>query len=254
VGGTVTRNATASGWSEADAVAWHELECGGYAADLELWHELAAAEGDPVLDVGAGSGRVALALARASHEVVALDHDPALLAALEAQARGMSVSTVCADARELALGRQFALCIVPMQTIQLLGGSGGRQLFLERARLHLGADGVLAIAISEHLELYEVDDGLDGPLPDIRELDGVLYSSQPTAVRADQRGFVLERRRETVRGDGRRTVEQDVIRIDPLSATQLEREAKEVELEPAGRIEIPPTPDHVGSVVVMLRA
>jgi SAM-dependent methyltransferase len=235
-------------------VIWHDIECGAYGADVAVWRSLARERPGPVLDVGAGTGRIALDLARGGHSVVALDREPELISELAARAAGLGVETVVADAREFELATRFGLIIVPMQTIQLLGGSGGRRLFLERARLHLGPDGVLAIAISEHLELYEVDDGLDGPLPDIRELDGVLYSSQPTAVRADQRGFVLERRRETVRGDGRRTVEQDVIRIDPLSATQLEREAKDVELEPAGRIEIPPTPDHVGSVVVMLRA
>ena len=45
-------------------VAWHDVECGGYDADLPLWRELAARRGGPVLDVGAGTGRVALDLAR----------------------------------------------------------------------------------------------------------------------------------------------------------------------------------------------
>ena len=57
----------------APAVAWHDVECGGYRADLPLWLELAAAAGGPVLDVGAGTGRVALELARAGHDVTALD-------------------------------------------------------------------------------------------------------------------------------------------------------------------------------------
>ena len=54
---------------------WHDVECGGYAADLPLWRELAAREAGPVLDVGAGTGRVALDLARAGHDVTALDRD-----------------------------------------------------------------------------------------------------------------------------------------------------------------------------------
>ena len=40
-------------------VLWHDLECGGYDLDLPLWRELADREGSPVLDVGAGTGRVA---------------------------------------------------------------------------------------------------------------------------------------------------------------------------------------------------
>ncbi len=68
---------------------------------------------------------------------------------------------------------------------------------------HLRAGGVLAVAIAEVLDLYEVLDGVPAPLPDLREDDGVVYSSQPIAVRADRGGFVLERRRETVVPGGR---------------------------------------------------
>ncbi len=45
----------------AERAIWHDAECGAYAADLALWEELAAAAGGPVLDLGCGTGRVALA-------------------------------------------------------------------------------------------------------------------------------------------------------------------------------------------------
>jgi 2-polyprenyl-3-methyl-5-hydroxy-6-metoxy-1,4-benzoquinol methylase len=63
-------------------VIWHDIECGGYDLDLPLWRELATREGSPILDVGAGTGRVALDLARRGHEVVALDLSAGLLDAL----------------------------------------------------------------------------------------------------------------------------------------------------------------------------
>ena len=103
-------------------VLWHDLECGGYDLDLPLWRELADREGSPVLDVGAGTGRVALDLARRGHEVVAVDRDPVLLDALADRGAGLAVSVVAADARAFDLGRRFPLVIVPMQTLQLLGG------------------------------------------------------------------------------------------------------------------------------------
>src|SRR3954447_7644142 len=34
-------------------VVWHDVECGRYSADLPLWHELAARERGPILEVGA---------------------------------------------------------------------------------------------------------------------------------------------------------------------------------------------------------
>jgi SAM-dependent methyltransferase len=236
------------------SVIWHDLECGTYAEDLELWRSLAAEHGDPVLDVGAGTGRVALHLARDGARVTALDNDAELLAELRRRAYGLALDTVLADAREFELGRSFALCLVPMQTIQLLGGPEGRTRFMSRARRHLHPSGLLAVAIAETLELFEIVDGAMAPLPDVCELDGVVYSSQPTAVRADGQGYVLERRRETVTIEGRRSVSHDAIRLDRLAPGVLEREARVAGLHPAGQARIPPTRDYVGSSVVMLRA
>jgi SAM-dependent methyltransferase len=236
------------------SVIWHDVECGGYAQDLSLWRSLAAEHGDPVLDVGAGTGRIALDLARRGHEVVALDHDPALVAELARRAADLSITAVTGDARNFDLGRQFALCIVPMQTIQLLGGADGRGAFLECARRHLQPGGLLAVAIAPELELFEVVDGGFSPLPDIREVDGIVYSSLPTAVRADREGFLLERRRERISATGSRSVEQDVIRLDRLTGDELESEARDVGLHAAGRTAVAATDDYVGSEVVLLRA
>jgi hypothetical protein len=164
------------------------------------------------------------------------------------------VTTVVADARKFDLGRRFALCIVPMQTIQLLRGAAGRRAFLRCARAHLEEGALLAIAISETFDLFEVGDGMPELLPDMRELEGVVYASYPTAARADGDGFVLERRRETVAVDGRRVVEYDTVHLDRLSASELEAEASKVGFAPAGRVIIPANDDYVGSSVVKLGA
>jgi SAM-dependent methyltransferase len=238
-------------------VIWHDVECSSYAEDLPLWRSLAAEHGDPVLDVGAGTGRVTLDLARAGYRVTALDRDPELIAALNARSGRNSeivrVSSHVADARDFELGRRFRVIIVPMQTIQLLGGVEGRLRFLRCARRHLQPGGVIAAAISEVLDLYEVVDGMAMPLPDVREYDGTVYSSQPTAVRVDKLGFVLERRRETVTPSGERSVEENLIRLDRLTARGLEREGQAAGLSPAGREHIPETSEYSGSEVVMLR-
>jgi SAM-dependent methyltransferase len=235
-----------------DAVAWHDLECGGYVADLPLWRELAAAAGGPVLDVGAGTGRVALDLARAGHEVVALDVDGRPLAALRARAAGLPVRTVEADARSFSLARRFGLVLAPMQTVQLLGGAAGRASFLACAREHLAPAGLVAIAIADGLEAASPDpDSL--PLPDMVERDGWVLASQPLALRYEDGGFAIERERQAVAPDGTRTSERDVVRLDAVTVDELESEGEAAgfAVEPARRIA--ETIEHVGSWVVMLR-
>jgi SAM-dependent methyltransferase len=232
---------------------WHDLECGGYTEDLPFWRALADRTGGPVLDVGAGTGRTALELARAGHSVTAIDLYDELLEQLRERAQGLDVTTVVADARAFGLGSDFALCIVPMQTIQLLGGSEGRAGFLDCAAFHLAPGGVLAVAIADKLELFEVADGATGPLPDVCEIDGVVYGSRPVAVRDDGDGFVLERRRETVTAAGEHSVQRDLIRLDRVDPDTLEREGQAAGLRPASRMEIGPTEEYVGSTVVMFR-
>jgi SAM-dependent methyltransferase len=234
------------------SVIWHDLECGAYAADLPLWRRFASEHGDPILDVGAGTGRVTLDLARRGHRVTALDQDRVLLSELRRRRERLPVATVHADARSFALEEKFALILVPMQTVQLLGGSAGREQFLGCAASHLAPGGIVALALTERFERYGPDDALPLPIPDMRELDGIVYSSQPTAVREEAAGFVLERLRERISPDGERTSQPDVIRLDRVSAAELEREAQAVGLTPCGTTAVPETVDHVGSVVVML--
>jgi SAM-dependent methyltransferase len=233
-------------------VVWHDVECGSYRADLPLWRELAAVEAGPVLDVGAGTGRVALDLARAGHGVTALDREPELLEALAARAgsAGLRVETVVGDATRLALGRRFGLVIVPMQTIQLLRE---RAPFLDAARRHLEPGGLLALAIAAELEDFgDFDDAL--PQPDVGAVAGWRFASQPTAVRALAGATRIERVRRSFAPDGGVTEEQDTIELAQLSAVRLEHEGRAAGFVPEPGHSIPATADHVGSEVVLLRA
>lgn len=236
----------------SDAAIWHDVECAGYDADLPLWRSLASRCGGPVLDVGAGTGRVTLDLARHGHEVTALDRDGELLEVLSVRARGLPVEVVEADAREFRLHATFALCVVPMQTAQLLGVAG-RAAFLGCARRHLRSGGVLAAAIAEDLPGFEPGDSSIPPLPDVRERDGWVYSSLPVATRNEKRHIVLERRREAIAPHGGRTVSEDVVRLDRVSVRELENEARAAGFRPGRPVSVPPTEEHVGSEVAILR-
>jgi SAM-dependent methyltransferase len=231
-------------------VMWHDVECGRYVADLELWHELAERAGGAVLDVGAGTGRVALRLARAGHAVTALDHDELLLTALSERARadGLEVRTVVADAAGFDLDGRFGLVAVPMQTIQLLPKRAG---FFASARRAVAPGGIVALAIADALEGYE--EASEMPLPDVGEADGWRFVSQPTAVREVAGGVRIERLRHTIAPGGERTTEEDMVVLAAVDAEQLEAEGAAAGLRPAGRRHVAATADHVGAEVVLLR-
>jgi SAM-dependent methyltransferase len=248
-------------------LVWHELECGSYRADLPLWRELAEEYRGAILDVGSGAGRVALDLARAGHRVTALDLDHDLLCVLSERDADMNVETVCGDARSFELSRHdFGLCVVPMQTVQLLGGSAGRIAFLRRARAHLRPGGLLACAIVTTLEPFDCAEGDVGPSAEIAHVDGLLYVSRAVRVCALRRGFLIERERRILPpgkpgSSGVSTAPavetaavRSVIELDRMSASQLECEALQAGLRPQPKREVAPTDDHVGSAVVMLHA
>jgi SAM-dependent methyltransferase len=233
-------------------VGWHDVECGGYAADLPLWLELARAAGGPVLDVGAGTGRVALVLAAHGADVTALDLDAELLAELEARAAaaGLRVETVVADATGFDLGgRAFALIAVPMQTIQLLPERDG---FFASARRALAPGGLVALALAEAAEPFEPS-AAEMPAPDVGEWHGLQLVSQPLAIRLRPGVMRIERMREAIEPDGTRTAAGDAIELALVTREQLAAEAAAHGLRPEPSVHIPPTDDHVGSEVVMLR-
>lgn len=235
------------------AVVWHDVECGSYTADLELWDELAEREPGPILDVGAGTGRVALRLARAGHEVVALDRDPDLLAALTERAGTTSIVLATADAASFDLGpRRFGLILVPMQTIQLLSGPPARAGFLASARRHLRPGGLLAAAIADALEGFD-SAHTDPPSPDVAERDGWRFVSQPVAVRELPAALRIERIRHAVAPGGERTAEGDAVELARITAAELEAEGRAAGFVPERARRVPETDEHVGSDVVMLR-
>jgi SAM-dependent methyltransferase len=241
-------------------VVWHDLECGAYSADLPLWRALAdsSRDGDRparILDVGAGTGRVSLDLARAGHDVTALDLEPELLGALRERAADLPVQTVCADARSFELDwRDFDLCLVPMQTLQLLRGSAERIAFLRGAHAHLRSGGLLACAIVLDLDRFDCAAGDAGPTPETVWIDETLYTSRATRVSVLEHVVAIERERVIMRFTVEPEIERNLVELDRVTVSGLECEAIEATLRPASHRDIAPTDEHVGSTVVMFRA
>jgi SAM-dependent methyltransferase len=239
-----------------NAVMWHDVECAAYDADLELWRTLAAEARGPVLDLGCGTGRVALDLAARGHDVTGVDADPELVRALTARARrgGLRVPAHALDVRSLRLERAFALAIAPMQVVQLLGGPEGRVAMLRSVRSHLDPGGMLACALADPFDGLPSEQVLP-PLPDVREEAGWVYQSTPIAVRDEPGGVLaIDRLREAVSPAGDHAGEVATIRLDRVQPEELEREAERCAFRARPRRRVPETDAYVGSTVVVLEA
>ena len=236
----------------SSAAVWHDVECGGYTADLDVWESLAEPVDGPMLELGCGTGRVTLHLARRGGEVWGVDADPSLLEALAARAAAerLAVHAICGDVRALELDREFGLIVAPMQLLQMLGGQAGRSGALERAAAHLAPAGRLAAAVVESAGAR-----LGGPaaaLPDVRERDGWVYSSLPVAVGTAGGNLEIRRWRQSVSPDGSLSEEEHTDRLEALDADALEAEGAAAGLRAAGRLEVAATDGYLGSVVVVL--
>jgi len=231
------------------AAIWHDVECGAYAADLPLWEELAGRQGGPVLELGCGTGRVALHLARRGYEVIGLDRDPELLEALAERAEGLTLRTHQADARDFELARQSALVLAPTHLLQLLPSRAERGECLRSISRALRPGGLFAATIIEGMP---EPDGAPPPLPDVREVDGWVYSSLAVEAAVAPGEIVVRRLRHAVSPEGELSEEPNEVRIATFTAASLEADAGAAGLRAAGRRDIPETELHVGSTVVLL--
>lgn len=237
---------------------WQEVEFGAYGADLPLWVELAEAADGPVLELGAGAGRVALHLAGHGYEVLALERDPDLAAELrrEAERRRVSLSVVEGDLSspdELALPSRPALGIGPLHVIQVVDAEL-RPTLLARLRELLAPGATLALTLVDESTLLSAGAASAQILPDMRELDGWVFSSEPLWVQVGDRALKVRRLREQVSPEGQmeRAIHDEILyRIDPEA---LEREALEAGFTSAGRRQISSGENEADSTAVLMVA
>ncbi|MBX3272644.1 MAG: class I SAM-dependent methyltransferase [Sandaracinaceae bacterium] len=124
-----------------------------YRDDLAFYVEMATAFGGPILELGGGTGRISLALARAGHEVVMVERMPSMLAraarrlAKAPRAVRARVTTREGDLRALALGQTFPLVIGPFNVLQHLYTRDDVERALRGVREHLAPGGRFAFDV-----------------------------------------------------------------------------------------------------------
>lgn len=130
--------------------AYYDADYRHYQEDIELIGDLADQTGDPVLELGCGTGRVLLPLVEAGHQVTGVDISPALLAQaqekLHAARRADQTTLVNADLRTVALAeRSFALAFCTSNTLMHLTTQADQLAVLRTAYAHLRPGGLLLI-------------------------------------------------------------------------------------------------------------
>jgi SAM-dependent methyltransferase len=119
----------------------------GRTQDVSFYLEAAREFGDPVLELGCGTGRITLALAEAGHRVTGLDVSERMLercnrklVALPKDARER-VRLVQGDMTNFELAEKFRVIIIPFRPLQHLLETEEQIACLESARKHLWAEG-----------------------------------------------------------------------------------------------------------------
>jgi len=123
--------------------------------DVDLYLALASRTGGPVLELAAGTGRVALPLAEAGHRVTAVDIDPAMLARARDRAEAAAKATrdriefVEADllGLDLPAAGTFKLAFIALNSLFLLATRAAqREAFATLAR-HLAPGGLAVVDV-----------------------------------------------------------------------------------------------------------
>ena len=125
----------------------------GRVQDVAFYRDAARDFGDPVLELGCGTGRITMAIAEAGKRITGLDNSERMLecairkrAALTVESRER-VHLVQGNMARFDLGEKFRLVIIPFRAFQHLLQVQEQLDCLERARKHLMPGGRLILDV-----------------------------------------------------------------------------------------------------------
>ena len=128
---------------------FYDWDTGAETDDLGFYLNFANRCGSPILDLACGTGRVAVELARAGHDVVGLDISPAMLARARAKAVDVELTGaarfVQADIREFDLDESFPLALIALNSFMHMRGPAEGARALRDIHRHLMPGGRLIV-------------------------------------------------------------------------------------------------------------
>jgi SAM-dependent methyltransferase len=163
--------------------------------DLPFWLSLAEREAGPVIEWGAGTGRIAVPLSVAGHDVTAVEISRQMVERIEEKSR--SIGRVVGDMRSLDPGQRYGLSVCAFNSFLCLKSVDDALAFLRNARERLVQGGLLGIEASA----FSPDELAGGPelrhdftrvLPDGR-LDRFSVSTYDPAIQLMHMRLFYER-------------------------------------------------------------
>ena len=142
--------------TEAAALArLYDLDLVEDPGDIDLYLALAQRTGGPVLELAVGTGRVAVPLASAGHQVTGVDLEPAMLARATARALAAGPKTakrltlVGGDARDIRLpdAGRYRLAFVALNSLLIMGDRVAQGSVIRTLADHLAPGGLAVVDV-----------------------------------------------------------------------------------------------------------
>jgi ubiquinone/menaquinone biosynthesis C-methylase UbiE len=179
--------------------ALYDFSVQDWPGEIAFYQRLAgraARNGEAVLEVACGTGRIAVRLAQEGIRVVGLDHSIAMLDIARTKSAHLpTVRWVEADMRSFRLDERFGLTIIPGHSFQNLLTADDQVACLASIRQHLLPGGVLVV----HLDHQDVDwlGALSGKLAGVFEPAGEFVDTQSGNIVRVSRAWWYERATQT---------------------------------------------------------
>ncbi|PTM56409.1 class I SAM-dependent methyltransferase [Desmospora activa] len=145
---------------------YYDWTSDGLDGDVAYYADLAMETGGPVLELGCGTGRCTLGIARHGIEAVGVDLEMQMLKKAEEKAEALDLTHLCkwiqGDMKEFRLERRFPLIIIPYRSFLHLMNTREQLAALGCIRQHLEEGGRFAMNVFvPHVEeLVESEDRL----------------------------------------------------------------------------------------------
>ena len=138
---------TTSNLVEYDHPNLYDLENRDFTPQGPFYLALAQQAGNPVLELGCGTGRITIPLARQGVEMTGLDIVPGMLEQARRKAADLPIRWVEADARTFHIPTTFRLIYVTTGAFQHMLERVDQEALLARVRAHLAPDGLFAFDV-----------------------------------------------------------------------------------------------------------